>query len=78
MEPLSDVMLFGANIASHTDHKNLTFTTPVNNCVIPKLNFGECFTPTYLYITGDDNFLADIFSHLSRLSDANIPVDLEE
>jgi hypothetical protein len=58
----------------HTDHNNLTFTSAVNDHVIWQLNYIERFGPKYLHITGDDNFLANMFSHLSRLSNANVPV----
>jgi hypothetical protein len=70
-----ETMLLGADITIHTDHKNLTFTTTVNDCVIRQLNFVERFHPTYLHITGDNNFLADMFSRLNRLSDDVIAVN---
>jgi hypothetical protein len=66
----------GPDNTIHTNHKNLTFMTAVNDCVIWQLNFVKQFSPTYVHIAGYDNFLADMYSQLSCLSDANIPVDL--
>jgi hypothetical protein len=36
--------------SDHTNHKNLTFTTAVNDYVICQLNFMEWFHPTYHHI----------------------------
>jgi hypothetical protein len=69
-----ETMLLGADNQIHTDHKNLTFTTAVNDRVIRQLNYIKRFGPKYSHITGDDNFLADMFSRLSRLSDADVPI----
>ena len=63
-----ETMLLGADITIHTDHKNLTFTSAINDRVIRQLNYVERFHPTYTHISGDDNFLADMFSRLDRIS----------
>ena len=68
-------MLLGADIKVHTDHKNLTYTSSVNDHVLRQLNYIERFGPEYLHIAGDDNFLADMFSRLHRLDDKFIPLD---
>jgi hypothetical protein len=60
-----DTMLLGAVIHTHTDHKNLTYTTSVNDRVLLQLNYTERFGPTYQHIAGNDNFLADMFSRLN-------------
>jgi hypothetical protein len=70
-----ETMLLGADITIHINHKNITFTTAFNNRVICQLNFVEGFNPTYLHIVGDDNFLADMFSRLSRLSNMDMPFE---
>jgi hypothetical protein len=57
-----DTMLLGAVIRIHMDHKNLTYTTAVNDLVLRQLNYIERFGPTYQHIAGEDNFLADMFS----------------
>jgi hypothetical protein len=41
-----DTMLLGAVIRIHTDHKNLTCATSVNNCVLRQLNYIKRFGPT--------------------------------
>jgi hypothetical protein len=69
-----ETMLLGADIIIHGNHKNLTFTTAFNDHVICQLNFVEWFNPMYLHIAGDDNFLADMFSHLSRLQSPFLPL----
>jgi hypothetical protein len=55
-------VLFGAVITIHMDHKNLTYTSTVNDRVLRQLNYVERFGPKYQHITGDNNFLADMFS----------------
>jgi hypothetical protein len=62
-----DTMLLGAVIKIHTDHKNLTYTSSVNDCIFWQLNHIEWFGSTYQHISGDDNFLADMFSQLHWL-----------
>jgi hypothetical protein len=62
-----DTMLFGAQITIHTNHKNLTYTSTVNDCIFHQLNYVERFGPTYKHIAGDDNFQAGMFSRLDRL-----------
>jgi c-di-GMP-related signal transduction protein len=53
-------MLLGAQRIIHTDHKNLTYNMSSVN---------EQFGPKYEHISGEDNFLAGMFSHLDRLLD---------
>jgi hypothetical protein len=65
-----DTMLLGATNRIHTDHKNLTYTTSVNDRVLRQLNYIEQYGPSYTHITGEDNFLADMFSCLPRLDDS--------
>jgi hypothetical protein len=65
-----DTMLLGATIRIHTDHKNLTYTTSINDCVLRQLNYIEQFSPSFTHISGDNNFLADMFSRLPRLDDS--------
>jgi hypothetical protein len=61
-------MLLSAEIIVHTNHKNLTYTLSVNQCVIRQLNYVERFGPKYVHISENDNFLADMFSQLDCLS----------
>jgi hypothetical protein len=67
-----NTMLLSATNCIHTNHKNLTYTTSVNDHVLGQLKYIEQFGPSYTHISGEDNFLADMFSHLPRLEDANI------
>jgi hypothetical protein len=56
------------------EEENLTFTTAVNDCIIQQLNYIKRFGPKYMHIAGDDNFLANMFSWLACLSDADVPI----
>jgi hypothetical protein len=51
-----DTMLLGAQILIHTDHKNLTYSTSINDRVLHQLNYIKQFGPAYIEIAGDDNF----------------------
>jgi hypothetical protein len=65
-----DTMLLGAVIRIHTDHhKNLTYTTSVNDRVLRQLNHIERFGPTYQHIAGKNNFLANMFSQCNQLDE---------
>jgi hypothetical protein len=59
-----DTMLLGVIIQIHTDHTNLTYSTSVNDQVLQQVNCIEHFGPKYLLISGEGNFLADMFSRL--------------
>jgi hypothetical protein len=57
-------MLLGPKIDIYTDHKNLTYSSTVNQRVIQQLNYLEEYSPTYHHIPGKMNNIADIFSCL--------------
>jgi hypothetical protein len=62
-------MLLGAEIEIYTDHKNLTYSSLVNQRIVRQLNYMDEFTPNYTHIPGDENFLADSFSRLPMQND---------
>jgi hypothetical protein len=68
------MLLVGATILIHTDHKNLTYSTSISDRILHQLNYIECFGPTYIHIVGDDNFLSKMLSYL-RLDNKTTPPD---
>jgi hypothetical protein len=71
-------MLLGAQIKIFTDHKNLTYTSQVNQRIIRQLNYVDKFAPQYEHIPGDDNFLTDSFSRLPIRDDLDYPSEEEK
>ena len=63
-------MLLGAEIHVYTDHKNLTYNTLSTQCVLQWRIFIEDFHPTFYYIKGVDNVIANALSRLPQIDDS--------
>jgi hypothetical protein len=71
-------MVLGAQNTVHTDHKNLTYASTVNQRVICQLNYLKEHSPKYEHIPGKNNVIADSFSHLPHHEDIDYPLEEEK
>ena len=67
-------LLFGQKIVVHTDHKNILYGNLSNDRIIRWRCLLEEYGPTYVYIKGEHNVMADALSRLDKEKvDVKIP-----
>ena len=68
-------MLFGCREHHiYTDHKNLTFNKLVSQKIMRWQLFIEEFHPTFHYVEGTDNVIADALSRLPKIEGQNLVI----
>ena len=68
-------MLFGCReLHIYSDHKKLTFNKLVSQKIMRWRLFIEEFHPTFHYVQGTDNIIADALSRLPRIEGQNLVV----
>ena len=68
-------MLFGCReLHIYTDHKNLTFNKLISQKIMRWRLFIEEFHPTFHYIEGTDNVIADALSRLPKIEGQNLVI----
>ena len=63
-------ILLGQELVIHTDHKNLTFKNLTSNRVLRWRLYVEEYSPSILYVKGEQNMVADALSHFDKTEEA--------